>query len=190
MLFGVNAKLNPLDFGIKDGISESLGLPQISVTGSGLNFGGPAGFPQGRSDTTYVASDTLNYLRGNHSFKFGGEWRRFLNNNTNRDTGTFAFANMGTFLQGTANTFNVTLGDVSSAIAQGALGLFVQDNYKARPNLTLELGLRYDWLMSPTERFNRFVDYVPETNSLVRVNSGVAPMHHTNWKNFQPRVGF
>jgi hypothetical protein len=190
ILFSPNARLNPLDFGIKDGISEPLGLPQISVTGSGLNFGGPAGFPQGRSDTTYVASDTLNYLRGNHSFKFGGEWRRFLNNNTNRDTGTFAFANMGTFLQGTANTFNVTLGDVSSAIAQGALGLFVQDNYKVRPNLTLELGLRYDWLMSPTERFNRFVDFVPETDSLVRVNSGIAPVYHTSWKNFQPRLGF
>ncbi len=194
ILFRPNAALNPLDFGIKDGVTEAIGLPQMSVTGSGLNFGGPAGFPQGRSDTTYVVSDTLNYLRGNHSFKFGGEWRRFFNNNTNKDTGTFAFANMAAFLQGTANTFNVTLGsgssDVSSAIAQGALGLFVQDNYKLRPNLTLELGLRYDWLMSPTERYDRFVDYVPETRSLVRVNSGIAPVYHTNWKNFQPRVGF
>src|SRR6266496_466751 len=194
ILFSPNAQLNPLDFGIKDGVTEAIGLPQMSVTGSGLNFGGPAGFPQGRSDTTYVVSDTLNYLRGNHSFKFGGEWRRFFNNNTNKDTGTFAFANMAAFLQGTANTFNVTLGsgssDVSSAIAQGALGLFVQDNYKLRPNLTLELGLRYDWLMSPTERYDRFVDYVPETRSLVRVNSGIAPVYHTNWKNFQPRVGF
>jgi hypothetical protein len=59
-----------------------------------------------------------------------------------------------------------------------------------RPNLTLELGLRYDWLMSPTERFDRFVDYVPEINSLVRVNNGIAPVYHTNWKNFQPRLGF
>jgi hypothetical protein len=182
--------LNPLDFGINDGVTEPLGLPQITVGGGGPNFGGPAGFPQGRADTTYVLSDTLNSLHGNHSLKFGGEWRRFFNNNTNRDTGSFGFASIATFITGTANTFNVTLGDVSSAIAQGALGLFVQDNYKLRPNLTLELGLRYDWLMSPTERFNRFVDYVPETNSLVRVNNGIAPVYHTNWKNFQPRVGF
>ena len=190
ILFSPNAKLNPLDFGIKDGITQPIGLPQMAVTGTGLNFGGPAGFPQGRSDTTYVVSDTLNYLRGSHSLKFGAEYRRFYNNNTNQDTGTFAFANMSAFLAGTANTFNVTLGDVSSAIAQGALGLFVQDNYKMRPNLTLELGLRYDWLMSPTERFNRFVDFVPETNSLVRVNGGIAPVYHTSSKNFQPRVGF
>jgi outer membrane receptor protein involved in Fe transport len=188
--FSPNANLNPLDFGINDGVKQPLGLPQIAVGGGGVNLGGPAGFPQGRSDTTFVLSDTVSYLRGNHSFKFGGEWRRFYNNNTNKDTGTFTFASTTTFLAGTANGFNVTLGDVSTAIAQGALGLFVQDNYKLRSNLTLELGLRYDWLMSPTERYNRFVDYVPQTNSLVRVNSGIAPVYHTNWKNFEPRVGF
>ena len=189
-LFSPNAKLNPLDFDIRDGVTEPLGLPQIAVGGGGPNFGGPAGFPQGRADTTYVLSDTLNSLHGNHSLKFGGEFRRFYNNNTGKDTGSVGFASLATFLSGTANTVAVTLGDVSSAIAQGALGLFVQDNYKLRPNLTLELGLRYDWLMSPTERYNRFVDYVPQTNSLVRVNNGIAPVYHTNWKNFQPRVGF
>jgi hypothetical protein len=188
--FTPNAQLNPLDFGIKDGVTEPIGLPQMTVTGTGLNFGGPAGFPQGRSDTTFVLSDTLSYLHGNHSFRFGGELRRFYNNNTNKDTGSFAFANMAAFLAGTANTFTVTLGDVSTAIAQGALGFFVQDNYKLRPNFTLELGFRYDWLMSPTERYDRFVDYVPETNSLVRVNNGIAPVYHTNSRNFQPRLGF
>jgi Carboxypeptidase regulatory-like domain/TonB dependent receptor len=188
--FTPNAQLNPLDFGIKNGVTEPIGLPQMAVGGSGLNFGGPAGFPQGRSDTTYVFSDTLSYLRGNHSFRFGGEWRRFYNNNTAKDTGNFAFANMAAFLAGTANTFTVTLGDVSSAIAQGALGFFVQDNYKIRSNLTLELGFRYDWLMSPTERYDRFVDFVPETNSLVQVNHGVAPVYHTNAQNLQPRIGF
>ncbi|MEN3328848.1 MAG: hypothetical protein V7638_3655 [Acidobacteriota bacterium] len=188
--FTPNAQLNPLDFGIKNGVTEAIGLPQMAIGGSGLNFGGPTGFPQGRSDTTYVVSDTLNYLRGNHSFKFGGEYRRFYNNNTGKDTGSFGFANMAAFLAGTANAFTVTLGDVSSAIAQGALGAFVQDNWKVRPNLTLELGFRYDWLMSPTERFDRFVDYVPEVNSLIQVNHGIAPVYHTNSRNFQPRLGF
>jgi hypothetical protein len=190
ILFSPNAKLNPLDFNIQNGVTTALGLPQISVGGGGVNFGGPAGFPQGRSDTTFVVSDTVNYLRGNHSFKFGGELRRFYNNNTNRDTGTFTFANTAAFLAGNANGFTVTLGDVSTAIAQGALGLFAQDNYKVRSNLTLELGFRWDWLMSPTERFDRFVDYVLPINSLVQVNHGIAPVYHTNWKNFQPRLGF
>ena len=73
--FTPNALLNPADFGIIDGVNSPIGLPQITITGSALNFGGPTGFPQGRSDTTYVFSDTLNYLRGAHSFKLGGEFR-------------------------------------------------------------------------------------------------------------------
>ena len=190
ILFSPNAKLNPLDFNIRNGVTEAIGLPQISVGGGGINMGGPAGFPQGRSDTTFVGSDTLSYLHGNHSFKFGGELRRFYNNNTARDTGTFTFSNTAAFLLGNANGFTVTLGDVSPAIAQGALGLFAQDNYKVRPNLTLELGLRWDWLMSPTERYDRFSSYVLDANSLVQVNHGLAPIYHTNWNNFQPRIGF
>jgi hypothetical protein len=193
ILFTPNAKLNPADFGIVlSGPTESIGLPQIFVGGGGVNFGGPQGFPQGRADTTYVFSDTLNYTRGNHSLKFGGELRRFYNNNTAKDTGRFDFANTAAFLASppVANAFTWTKGEVAPAIAQGALGLFVQDNYKLRSNLTLELGVRWDWLMSPTERFDRLVAYVPETNSLVQVNHGVAPIYHTNWKNFHPRVGF
>jgi outer membrane receptor protein involved in Fe transport len=188
--FTPNAQLNPTDFGINIGVTEAIGLPQISIAGSSLNFGGPAGFPQGRGDTTFVFSDTLSYLRGNHSFKFGGEFRRFLNNNFNQDTGTLGFANVNNFLAGTASTFGVTLGSVTSSISQGALGLFVQDNYKFRKNLTLELGLRYDWNMSPTERFDRFVNFDPRSDALVQVNHGIAPVYHTNNKNFQPRVGF
>lgn len=190
IIFQPNATLNPADLGIGSGVSEAIGIPQISITGSFLNFGGPAGFPQGRGDTTFVVSDTLSYLRGNHSFKFGGEWRRFLNNNFSRDTGTLNFANMSSFLAGTANAFAITLGDVSSSISQGALGFFAQDNYKVRQNLTLELGLRYDLNMSPTERYDRFVNFDSRSNSLVRVNQGIAPVYQTNNKNIQPRVGF
>jgi hypothetical protein len=189
--FTPNASLNPDDFGIGDGVHEPIGLPQISITGSRLNFGGPApGFPQGRADTTLVLSDTLSYLRGKHSFKFGGEFRRFLNNNFNKDAGTFNFASMTSFIAGTANAFAITLGDVSNSISQGALGFFVQDNYKLMPNLTLELGFRYDWNMSPTERFDKFSNFVPATSSLVQVNHGIAPVYKTNNRNFQPRLGF
>ncbi|HEX8178451.1 MAG TPA: TonB-dependent receptor [Pyrinomonadaceae bacterium] len=193
--FTPNALINPVDFGISDGINQPIGLPQISITGLGLNFGGPAGFPQGRADTTFVLSDTLNYLRGRHSFKFGGEVRRFYNNNFNLDTGSFAFFNLTNFQTGLStatapNSFNITIGDRASSIAQGALGAFAQDNFKVRQNLTLELGLRYDWNMSPTERFNRFVVFDPATSSLVQVGHGTDRVYHTNNKNFQPRVGF
>ena len=188
--FSPNTLLNPADFGINEGINQPIGLPQVNVSGNALNFGGPSGFPQGRGDTTFVLSDTLAYQMGNHSLKFGGEFRRFLNNNFNLDNGSFVFPSVASFIAGNASSFTITLGDRPSSISQGAWGAFVQDNFKVRPNLTLELGLRYDSNMSPTERYNRFVVFDPATDSLVQVNQGIAPVYHTNNKNFQPRVGF
>src|SRR5262249_10698812 len=137
--FTPNAQLNAADFLINDGITAQIGLPQISITGFNFNIGGPAGFPQGRRDTTARTSDTLSYLRGAHSFRFGGEFRRFYNNNFTLDTGTFTFADttvpnsidpttgkprivrgVDNFIAGNANSFAITLGDRSSAIGTGA----------------------------------------------------------------------
>jgi outer membrane receptor protein involved in Fe transport len=187
--FTPNALLNPADFSINNGVNAAIGLPQISITGFNFNLGGPAGFPQGRADMTVVLSDTVSYLRGNHSFKFGGEARRFYNNNFTLDTGAFTFPNVNNFLTGNGNGFNITLGDRSSAIIQNAWGLYVQDNWKVSRNVTLELGLRYDWNMTPTERYDRFVVFDPVTRELIRVGSGVDKVYEENNKNFQPRLG-
>ncbi|MEO8597491.1 MAG: carboxypeptidase regulatory-like domain-containing protein [Candidatus Solibacter sp.] len=183
-----NAKYNPVDFGIRDGITQAIGLPQISVAGGALNFGGPSPFPSGRGDTTFVAGDTASCLCGRHSLKIGGEYRQFLNNNFRRGTGAFNFPSVAAFLAGEANSFSLTLPGVSSAIAQGAAGFFVQDHYKL-PYLTIDAGLRYDWNMTPTERYGRFVVFDPRTASLVRVGP-TGRIYHQNNKNFQPRLGF
>lgn len=182
-------QLNPAELGIHAGRSEPVGLPQINIAFGALNFGGPANFPAGRGDTTFVIADTLNYLFGKHSLKFGGEFRQFLNNNYRLGTGSFNFPSVAAFLAGTANSFSVTLGNQSSSITQGALGFFVQDNYKLRSNLTLELGLRYDWNMTPTERYDRFIVFDPESVSLIRIGGDVKDVYRQNNKNFQPRVG-
>ena len=184
-----NAQLNPTDFGINNGITEPIGLPQISVAG-GLNFGGPSINPSGRGDTTFIVGDSFSYLRGKHSLKVGGEFRQFLNNNFRQGTGSFNFPTVGAFIDGTANSFSVVLGSQSSSIGQKALGFFVQDNFKVRPSLTLELGLRYEWNVTPTERYDRFIVFDRLTASLVRVGSGIEEVYHQNNKNFQPRVGF
>lgn len=185
-----NARFNPADFGILNGIDEPIGLPQISIAGGSLNLGGPAANPSGRSDTTFVVADMLTWLFGNHSIKLGGEFRQFLNNNIRQGTGTFNFPTTAAFLAGTANSFSVTLGNQSNSIAQGALGFFVQDKYKLRPNLMLELGLRYEWNMTPTERFDRFIVFDPQRVSLLRVGTDVEDVYHQNNKNVQPRLGF
>src|SRR5262249_35455515 len=59
-----------------------------------------------------------------------------------------------------------------------------------RPNLTLELGLRYDLSMTPSERYNRLIVFDPKSASLLRVGTNIDAIYDQNAKNFQPRVGF
>ena len=184
-----NSQLNPADFGILNGITQPIGLPQINIAGGTLSFGGPAAQPSGRGDTTFVFADNLSWLKDQHSITLGGEYRQFLNNNFRQGTGSFNFPTIAAFVAGTANSFSVTLGNQTSSIAEGALGFFIQDNYKPRSDLTLELGLRYDWNMTPSERYDRFIVFDPTTASLVRVGTGIDQIYHENNKNFQPRVG-
>ena len=66
----------------------------------------------------------------------------------------------------------------------------MQDNYKWRPNLTFELGLRYEWNRTPTERYDRFIVFDERSASLLRVGDGIDRIYHQNAKNIQPRVGF
>jgi hypothetical protein len=130
IVFAPNALQNPATFGIVDGINANAGLPFITIGQTQIALGGPNGFPQGRGDTTGVLSDTLNYLRGRHSLKFGGEFRRMTNNNFNSDTGTLGFSSIAQFIAGTPSSFTLSPGNNPSRIAVNNLGFFVQDSWK------------------------------------------------------------
>lgn len=192
--FSPNNTVNPVALGIQDGNNFNAGLPQISIGGFTLNFGGPAGFPSGRGDTTAVLSDTLNYIRGRHSFKFGGEFRRFYNNNFSGDAGSLSFLNIAQFIAGTPNNFSISPGNLPSRIATGEMGFFAQDSWKAYDRLTVELGLRYDWNQTPTEALGRFATLVPAvfpatTGNTATMAQTSSPYQQNNM-NFQPRLGF
>jgi hypothetical protein len=187
--FTPNVEENPASYGIDNGINAAIGLPQITVQGVGLNFGGPNGFPQGRTDTTFVVSDTLSYVRGRHSFKVGGEYRRFHNENFANNVGSFTYPSLADFQAGRGTAFTVTLGDIGSDVTQQAIGFFVQDNFRLRSNLTLELGLRYDLNASPSEADDRFVYFDASSASLYRVGDGPRDKLYASKGSYQPRVG-
>ena len=184
--FEPNNNTDPTTLGINGGTSGPIGLPFTQITGLGLNFGGPAGFPSGRGDATGVVSDTLSWLHGRHSLKFGGEFRRFSNNNFAGDTGTFVFNTLADFNIGQVDRFAVTPGTQPSRIYTGGLGFFAMDTIKLTRNVTLELGVRWDWNMSPTEAEGRFMVFDPTTSQLV----ASSPPYGQNTHNLQPRVGF
>jgi hypothetical protein len=97
---------------------------------------------------------------------------------------------MAAFLAGTANAFSITLGERRSRITEDALSFFAQDSITVGPSLTIDLGLRYEWHMTPTERDNQFVVFDPATASLVRVGVDVAKIYRENNDNIEPRLGF
>lgn len=164
-------------------------LPTISIGGLGLLFGDERAFPQGRGDTTVVFADNLSYVRGRHSFKFGGEFRNFRNANFNGDPGQLVFNNVNDFIGGNVDSSARNIGRVANRVNVNALDFYAMDSFKFKPYLTLELGLRYAWNMTPTEASNRFFNFVPG-GAFGSMLVPVSEPYGQNNKNFQPRIGF
>ena len=159
------------------------------IVAQGLNFGGPAILPQGRVDTLNIINDTMTHMTARQSLRLGGEYRRFLNDNFAEGTGMFDFPSVAAFMAGSANAFSITLGERRSRILQDAVAFFVQDRIALRPNLSLDVGLRYEWHVTPTERDNQFVVFDASTASLVRVGVDVDEIYQQNNTNVEPRLG-
>ena len=176
-------------FGINSGVTAAIGLPQISVAGGsaggGFEFGGISGFPQGRGDNTEVASDTVSWVHGKHTIKFGGEYRRANSDNFSYTPGTFAFPSIAAFIADQANSFTVTNSNRSNRTYANSIGAFAMDTWKMAPTLTVTLGLRYDWYGTPTEAGGRFVVFDPTNSTLQHINTP----YQQSALNFQPRVG-
>ena len=131
--FAPNQPLNPADFGINNGITSAVVLPQITVQGVGLNFGGPSAFPQGRTDTTFVLSDTPQLpARPPRLQVRAASTAASHNENFQTNGGTFTYPSLADFQAGLGSAFTVTLGEIDSDVTQQAIGLFVQDNFKVR----------------------------------------------------------
>jgi len=185
--FDPQTTLTATAYGINSGVNA---FPQINIASGTLEFGGNSGEPAFRGDYTAVVGDSMNWVRGKHTIKFGGEFRRNDNNNYSYTPGSFSFPTITAFINDQANSFTANPSNRSSRIFVNALGSFIQDSYKARPNLLLELGLRYDWNGTPVEAENRFVVFDPIADSLVRVGAGgPSKAYKQNALNFEPRIG-
>jgi hypothetical protein len=120
--------------------------------------------------------------------------RGFVSGNYNgigpNDTGS----SLANFLLGYSPGF-LTRGDPGGPFFQSSkeIAFFVQDDWKVRPDLTLNLGLRYDIFTAPTERFNAQTNFDPVSRTLNVAGEG-APggrdLAETDMNNFGPRFGF
>jgi hypothetical protein len=181
------------------GLSSTLGTngltraPSINVDAGFLSLFTQCCVDTHFAHTLYTYSSGLQWVRGAHVFKFGGEQRLFYNNfwQPNYPTGTFDF-----FRDVTASQPNAGLGDTGNqgnpfaTILTGfaydgqmnivpAVGdksketaFFVQDDWKITPKLTVNLGLRYEWSTPYSERFNRlqFSNFTGSTGVTIPVS--------------------
>ncbi len=140
--------------------------------------------------TTFAVGDTATYLHGNHIVKFGGEVRRVKHYGFGQDPGRFTYPSVAAFQQGFGSAFSITLGTQAFNAYVNAIGGFIQDSVSLGSSLKLDLGLRYDYLPSPTEADNKLVTFDPASALLLQINgAGGFTQVTKNGSDFQPRVG-
>jgi hypothetical protein len=151
--FGANA-LNELRFQFR---SSRLSAPPVDNVGAAVNISGAANFgtattsPTARDIDLYHLSDSFGATLKKHSLKFGAE---FIYNNLNIEfpgalQGVYTFTNLANFLSGNYSQFQQAFGAPSQKQKNPNFGIFAQDEWKARRNLTFNLGLRYDLQFLP-----------------------------------------
>lgn len=167
----------------------------VTITG-GTGYGYPTNIPQGRTVKVTQVQDNANWTVGKHSVSFGGDFTYQNSPNTFLPdyNGGYSFANFDNFLQGVST---LTLGDGSPVIpfTEPDFSLYIQDDYRVMPSLTLNLGLRYEFFDQAVNRLHtesvaQQTGSNPFWNTALPLSATTYPYTSRNWKNFQPRIGF
>ncbi len=161
-------------------------------------------FPQGRNVTQYQFIDDFSYVRGNHTFKFGENFRRYDVsdfNNSRWNTPEVYMSNLLDFANGLANNVRQSFPDTSAVpIALYGIGAYAQDEWKATSKLKLTVALRLEHNSNPvcqTDCFNQFVapwasmQLGPDVPYNQNIQTGLhQAFRSTDAINLSPRFGF
>jgi hypothetical protein len=179
---------NPIDFGFPaiivagyDSLSDNIALPIM------------------RRDNTFHWLGSLIHVRGRHTFKAGGEYRRFTADGVNEAFARGQFTFQPTFtrnsvadlLLGLPTLTLQTKANNPMALRTAAWNFYAQDDWKLSSRLTLNLGLRYELNLPPVDAGNHFTVFDLSSRQLVPVAAaGIPPSgFHTDHNNFAPRFG-
>jgi hypothetical protein len=184
------------------------GFPLIQMSGVYDNLGSATNLPQAGPFDTYQWGGTISDVIHNHNLKFGADYHYF--------TSSFFldFASRGQFIFSGAFTGNPSANAAGNPLADLLLGLptfslrgvgktdflfvsksisgFFEDNWRVKPNLTVALGIRYEYNVPMTEKKNRLTNFDFATGTVVQAGqAGVSDSTYDSDKNnFAPRIGF
>lgn len=178
---------------------DGLVTPRFQITGL-VNFGALNLFPNTRLFNVYQINDVLTHAAGAHNFKMGGDARKIQDNSllpANRN-GLYTFPSLAAFLAGQPSSWTQTYGEQYRGFRTGLYGLFFQDDWKIKPTLTLNLGIRWEvqGAMSEAKGLTSVLDYkqpgaigAAGTGPLGTFHVGNPSVNANPW-NFAPRFGF
>jgi hypothetical protein len=186
-----------------------------------FSFGGPNDTFNKRQQRTYTIGDTFTWTTTTHALRIGGEFRRneFDTNLPEEQATEFEkFDNFTQLLRGLATEADTQFGITDKQFRFNDFNLFVADDWKLSPSVTLNLGVRYEFFGLPTEVNGRIgnVDFEALTDTENPVNAFIVPNNvqntgfaaidgaiassrkadnnHTlngqDWNNVAPRIGF
>ena len=215
-----DAQFNPQTLGFNFGTGQ-LSLPEIDFGGVYDNLGATGySIPRGRTSQSFQILDNFTWVRGRHTVKFGGEYRRIIvdsfNNYLSRgqlEFGSSVFGSQGSGncpLTGSEAIYcsdeavttvaNLYLGDPYSALANygntqrttynNGLSFFAQDDFRLAPTFTLNLGLRWEYFGPISEAHNLLSNLGTDGNLAMEGTDGVNGAYARDLNNFGPRIGF
>lgn len=192
-------------------VSNNFGVPAITVT-SYTTTGGQTNLPQDRWTNHFQFTDSLTWINGPHTFKFGFDMTDVKSTEYEVTTGrgSLTFSNSAGNTNNGSNhkgTTNYAMGDMllglpsSSSVTPTALpytynrfssfDLYAMDDWKVTPYLVLNIGLRWELNNPVSEKYGNISTFVPSTQSFITANqAGVKSLYQTGRHNFAPRLGF
>jgi hypothetical protein len=176
------------------GFAPGVPLGEI-VVGTQLSNIGPASIGiVDDTQNTFQYEDAVTYTRGNHTMKFGAMAQRFQWNTDNPAfwQGQFSFPDLATMLRlGNASaTYRLPISSTNRGLRTWLMAFYGQTDYRMTPNLTLNLGLRWEFTTGVSE-VNNNISYLargPIVSTPADLTKGKLWNNHIT--NFQPRIGF
>jgi hypothetical protein len=197
--------VNPIS-GLPDFGTGLTGLPEIDFDGNIENLGATAfSVPRARVSQNYQILDNFTWIKGAHTMKFGGEYRRTwvsaFNDNLGRglieigptgldpDPVTDTLEN---FYLGNIEFAEGNIGNTQRTTYNNGLAFFGQDEFRVRSNLTITYGLRWEYFGPISEKNNLLFNFpgpFSATSQLARVGTdGLSGAYKRDLNNFGPRL--
>lgn len=177
-------------------------LAGVRNTSSALStIGGATNIPQGRLVKVYQLADTISWVRGKHTMAFGAEYKHLINKVPFLPLyqGSFAFGTstaVTRLLNNAPSAISLTAGSPVTTYTENDQYYFFQDDFKLRPNLTLNLGVRYEYTGQPINQLHD-ITVARESGSpqaifdpSLPLSVRTVPFVPPDKNNWAPRVGF